>query len=201
MKKNQQIAVLTLRLLLGVIFFFQGLGKVFKFGLENVYKNFFQSSYADILPDFLLLFTAYYTSLVELIGGFLLIIGFKRDYSLYTLASVLVIVSIGHGLKDPIWDLSHVMFRTILLVSLLLLPKTWDTISVDYFINSKQKKTNMSYLETTHDVYKEAALTPDVGLCCTTNPIWELPGIKNPKNYAGNELWLWFNSTCQRFNQ
>jgi SAM-dependent methyltransferase len=39
----------------------------------------------------------------------------------------------------------------------------------------------MSYLDTTHDVYKKAALTPDVGLCCTTNPIWELPGLKIPK--------------------
>lgn len=39
----------------------------------------------------------------------------------------------------------------------------------------------MSYLETTHNVYKEAALTPDVGLCCTTNPIWELPGLRIPK--------------------
>ncbi len=39
----------------------------------------------------------------------------------------------------------------------------------------------MSYLETTKDIYKEAALTPDVGLCCTTNPIWELPGLKIPK--------------------
>jgi len=38
----------------------------------------------------------------------------------------------------------------------------------------------MSYLETTHEVYKKAALTPDVGLCCTTNPIWELPGLKIP---------------------
>lgn len=39
----------------------------------------------------------------------------------------------------------------------------------------------MSYLEATHELYKEAALTPDVGLCCTTNPIWELPGLKIPK--------------------
>ena len=39
----------------------------------------------------------------------------------------------------------------------------------------------MSYLETTKDVYRDAALTPDVGLCCTTNPIWELPGLKIPK--------------------
>lgn len=39
----------------------------------------------------------------------------------------------------------------------------------------------MSYLDTTKDLYKEAALTPDVGLCCTTNPIWELPGLKIPR--------------------
>jgi len=38
----------------------------------------------------------------------------------------------------------------------------------------------MSYLETTKDLYKEAALTPDVGLCCTTNPIGELPGLSIP---------------------
>ncbi|MFO7743789.1 MAG: arsenosugar biosynthesis arsenite methyltransferase ArsM [Psychroflexus sp.] len=39
----------------------------------------------------------------------------------------------------------------------------------------------MSYLETTYDLYKDAAVTPDVGLCCTTNPVWELPGLKIPK--------------------
>ena len=39
----------------------------------------------------------------------------------------------------------------------------------------------MEYLETTHDVYKQAAITPDVGLCCTTNPIWQLPGLEIPK--------------------
>ncbi|MFT7035229.1 MAG: ubiquinone/menaquinone biosynthesis C-methylase UbiE [Cyclobacteriaceae bacterium] len=38
-----------------------------------------------------------------------------------------------------------------------------------------------SYLETTKDVYKEAALTPNVGLCCTTSPIWQLPGLEMPK--------------------
>jgi len=38
----------------------------------------------------------------------------------------------------------------------------------------------MSYLETTKSVYKDAALTPDVGLCCTTTPIWEFPGLSIP---------------------
>lgn len=35
----------------------------------------------------------------------------------------------------------------------------------------------MSYLETTKSVYKDAALTPDIGLCCTTTPIWQFPGL------------------------
>ena len=38
----------------------------------------------------------------------------------------------------------------------------------------------MSYLDATQDLYKEAALTPDVGLCCTTNPIWQFPGLSIP---------------------
>ena len=38
----------------------------------------------------------------------------------------------------------------------------------------------MSYLEVTKDVYKEAALTPDVGFCCTTTPIWQFPGLQIP---------------------
>lgn len=38
-----------------------------------------------------------------------------------------------------------------------------------------------SYLETTKEVYKKAAETPDVGLCCTTTPIWQLPGLDIPK--------------------
>jgi len=38
----------------------------------------------------------------------------------------------------------------------------------------------MSYLEVTKDVYKKAAEQPDVGLCCTTSPIWKLPNLEMP---------------------
>jgi SAM-dependent methyltransferase len=37
-----------------------------------------------------------------------------------------------------------------------------------------------TYLETTRNVYKEAAEKPDVGLCCTTTPVWQLPGLDIP---------------------
>jgi SAM-dependent methyltransferase len=40
---------------------------------------------------------------------------------------------------------------------------------------------NTSYLETTKDVYKKAAESPDIGLCCTTTPVWQLPDLIMPK--------------------
>ncbi len=38
-----------------------------------------------------------------------------------------------------------------------------------------------NYLDTTYDVYKEAAENPQVGLCCTTTPVWQLPELSVPK--------------------
>lgn len=34
---------------------------------------------------------------------------------------------------------------------------------------------------TTRNIYKEAALNPQQGLCCTTTPVWQLPGLNIPK--------------------
>jgi SAM-dependent methyltransferase len=38
-----------------------------------------------------------------------------------------------------------------------------------------------AYLETTRSVYKDAAMNPNVGLCCTTTPVWQLPELSIPK--------------------
>ena len=38
-----------------------------------------------------------------------------------------------------------------------------------------------SYLQTTADFYRDAAITPNVGLCCTTTPVWVLPELDMPK--------------------
>ncbi len=37
-----------------------------------------------------------------------------------------------------------------------------------------------AYLETTRNVYREAAEKPAVGLCCTTTPVWQLPDLNIP---------------------
>lgn len=38
----------------------------------------------------------------------------------------------------------------------------------------------MGYLETAKDLYRDAAVTPEPGLCCTTSPAWALPDLVVP---------------------
>ena len=133
MQLNKAIALLTIRLVLGFIFVMQGIGKVFTWGMDRVYENAFEP-YTDHFHVSILYAAAYYTSYVELIAGLLLLLGLWRDFALYALASVLVIVSFGHGLQNPIWGVEHVLFRLILISALLILPKEWDIYRVDYFL-------------------------------------------------------------------
>jgi SAM-dependent methyltransferase len=39
----------------------------------------------------------------------------------------------------------------------------------------------MTYLEAARDFYRDAAETPNPGLCCTTTPTWRLPGLSMPQ--------------------
>lgn len=130
---NQTVAVFLLRALLGLIFLMQGVAKIFNWGINNIYENSFKS-YEDLLPKFLVVFTAYFTSYVELIGGLFLVLGFFRNYTLYFLGAVLLIVTFGHGLSSGIWELHHVMYRAILLIAILLLPEEWDKWQGSNFI-------------------------------------------------------------------
>lgn len=127
----QVFGLFFIRVLLGIIFFMQGYGKVFTMSVSKVYELFFKSFETTFLPKWLILATAYYTSYIELIGGFLLITGLFRKYAMYLLAINLLVVSFGHGVMEPIWDLSHVMPRAILLSALFFLPATWDKWNID----------------------------------------------------------------------
>jgi uncharacterized membrane protein YphA (DoxX/SURF4 family) len=128
---NQRAAgLLFLRILLGIIFLMQGYGKVFTISVSKLYQIFF-AGYENMLPKWILLSTAYFTSYIELLGGILLIVGLFKKKVLYLLAINLIIISFGHGLKEPIWDLQHVFPRALLVAALLLLPQEWDRWNMD----------------------------------------------------------------------
>ncbi|MEX1001416.1 MAG: DoxX family membrane protein [Crocinitomicaceae bacterium] len=132
---NITVGLFFIRLLLGVIFLMQGYGKVFTYGVEKVYQLFF-SSYTEFLPDFLVKATVYFTSYAELLGGLLLILGLFRNYVYYLFIVVLLVVSLGHGIAQPIWDLQHVFFRSVLLIVLLFMPQEKDKWAIDHFIKN-----------------------------------------------------------------
>ncbi|MEO0899791.1 MAG: DoxX family protein [Bacteroidota bacterium] len=136
--ENRAAGVFILRVLLGIIFLMQGYGKVIGFGMAALYENAFQAYESTFLPTFLIKGVAYFTSYAELIGGAMLILGLGRKWALYMLGLVLLMVSYGHGLQQPIWDLSHVFPRAMMLVSLLFLPENWDKWQLDRFLMKKE---------------------------------------------------------------
>ena len=137
-KTLRAAAILFARALVGIIFIMQGYGKIFTYTVPKVYDMFFKGFEKTFLPDWLILGTAYYTSYVELICGFLLIIGLFRKYAFYLLCINLLVVSFGHGLMQPIWDLQHVMPRAILMITLMLVPGEWDKWNLDALLLSRK---------------------------------------------------------------
>jgi len=131
---SRATATLFARTLLGVIFLMQGYGKIFTYTVPKVYHMFFADFEKTFLPRWLIWTTAYYTSYTELICGFLLIIGLFRKCACMLLAINLFVVSFGHGLMEPIWDLQHVIPRAFLLIFVMVAPREWDKWNVDSLI-------------------------------------------------------------------
>ena len=102
-----------------------------------MYNNGFKSYEETFLPIFLIKGTAYFTSYGELVFGLLLILGLFRKQSYLILGLIILIVSFGHGVQSPVWDLQHVFFRSALLIFLMLIPLEKDTWALDRFISKR----------------------------------------------------------------
>src|SRR5262249_10251871 len=142
MKRNdleRSWALLFARLVLGLIFFMAGLWKVFQLGpLEHARKYFLP--YSDtFLPVWSLWAMGVIIPFVEFLAGGLLILGLRIREALVSLGFVLVIVTFGHLLKEPLYEFhTHVIPRLALLLFVLMLPGEEDRFSIDYLL-SRQK--------------------------------------------------------------
>jgi uncharacterized membrane protein YphA (DoxX/SURF4 family) len=128
-------ALLFARSVLGLIFFMAGLWKVFQLGpLEHARKYFLPFS-DTFLPIWSLWLVGVTIPVLELIAGALLILGLRVREALIALGFVLVIVTFGHLLRDPLFNFSgHVIPRLALLLFLLWSPREQDRFSVDFFL-------------------------------------------------------------------
>jgi uncharacterized membrane protein YphA (DoxX/SURF4 family) len=138
-ERQRSWAVLFARLVLGLIFFMAGFWKVFQLGpLEHARKYFLP--FADtFLPVWSLWLVGVTIPFVELLGGALLLLGLRVREALISLGGVLVIVTFGHLLREPLFNFSgHVIPRLALLLFLLWCPREVDWLSLDYLFARKR---------------------------------------------------------------
>ena len=142
-EQQRSWAVLFGRLVLGLIFFMAGWSKVFQLGpLEHARKYFLPFS-DTFLPVWSLWAVGVIIPFVELICGALLLIGLRVREALIGLGFVLVIVTFGHLLHDPLFNFSgHVIPRLALLLFLLWCPRDFDRLSFDAAIRRRKIPTD-----------------------------------------------------------
>jgi len=128
------IASFLVRELLGILFLFQAIDKIFAVGIKSEIEA-IEPAYQKIkLPHFLIQLVAYFTSYAELIGGTLLILGVFKYAALYLLGIDLLVVAFGMSLINPVWKMDLFLPRFALLIFLLIYPANHDLITLQHFI-------------------------------------------------------------------
>ena len=143
-------ALLFARVVLGLIFGMAGYYKCFVMTPAGHARHLFIEPYAGStwLPVWLLWTFGVIIPIVELIAGWLLVVGLRIRESLIAVGFVLMIVTYGHLLKEPLYSFSgHVIPRLALLLFIALLPPADDRFSVDeWLLRSTRRRSRDSNL-------------------------------------------------------
>lgn len=134
------IAETMVRVFAGILFFFQGYDKLFKIKMPGVINAFMNDASRRNISRPVVSILAYYTSIVEFVGGVFLIFGIFTNYTLCALGLDLLLVCFAFSFMEPMWDMKHVFPRFLLIILLLLLPLEHDKLSLDYLINTLKQK-------------------------------------------------------------
>ena len=132
-------AIFFARAILGFIFFMAGVWKVFEMGPVQHARHYFIEPYAQtFLPVWSLWATGVTVPIVELVAGALVLIGFRTREALCALGCVLVLVTFGHLLLEPLYEFhTHVIPRAALLLFVLVMPRDEDRFSVDAWLAAR----------------------------------------------------------------
>ena len=124
------------RVLVGILFFLAGWWKCFTLTPMAHARGAFVEGYADSwIPAFLLWGLGLAIPVVELVAGALLIVGWRTREALITVGFVLLIVTYGHALDEPLYSIQgHILPRGLLMLIALVLPSDEDKLSVDFWL-------------------------------------------------------------------
>ena len=128
-------AAFVARVILGLIFLAAGFWKVFLLGAVEHARDLFVVPYAvSFLPEWLLWIAGTTIPFVELVCGALMVAGWKRFPAALGLGGVLVVVTFGHLVADPLYAFNtHVIPRVVLLVLAMAMFQE-DNLSIDAWL-------------------------------------------------------------------
>jgi thiosulfate dehydrogenase [quinone] large subunit len=133
-------AVFFARVILGLIFFMAGVWKTFTLTPAGHVRRFFLPFQDTFLPTWSLWGAGAIIPIVELIAGALVIAGLFTRPALIALGFVLVVVTFGHLLHEPLYAFhEHVIPRLALLLVVMLMPAEADRYSLDAVIRSRSQ--------------------------------------------------------------
>ncbi len=124
------------RVMVGTLFFMAGWWKCFELTPMAHARGAFVEGYADSwIPVFLLWGLGLAIPVVELVVGALLIVGWRTREALITVGFVLLIVTYGHALDEPLYSIQgHILPRGLLMLIALVLPSEEDKLTVDSWL-------------------------------------------------------------------
>jgi len=127
------------RVMVGILFFMAGWWKCFTLTPMAHARGAFVEGYADTwIPTFLLWGLGLAIPVVELVAGALLIVGWRTREALVTIGFVLLIVTYGHALDEPLYSIKdHILPRGLLMLIALVLPSAEDELSVDSWLSRR----------------------------------------------------------------
>jgi putative oxidoreductase len=133
-------AILLARLVLGLIFGMAGAHKVFVQGPITHAAKWFLPYQTTFLPTWSLWATGVLVPFVELVGGAMVFVGWRMREALLGLGGVLVLVTFGHLLAEPLYAFhEHVIPRLALVLFLLCLPDE-DRFSIDALLARRRPR-------------------------------------------------------------
>jgi thiosulfate dehydrogenase (quinone) large subunit len=128
------------RALVGIIFLMAGFWKCFELTPMQHARGMFVEGFADSwIPTFLLWGLGLAIPVVELVAGALLVVGFRTRDALVTIGFILLIVTYGHTLQEPLFSIQgHILPRGLLMLVALALPEEEDRLSVDFLLRHRK---------------------------------------------------------------
>lgn len=121
------------RWVVGLTFAMAGWWKVFALGPGEHARRFFVEGFAETwIPVALLQALGWSIPWLELVAGVLVCLGWRRREAYPALGGILVLVTYGHLLQEPLFDISgHIFTRLALLLFVLMVPANRDRWSLD----------------------------------------------------------------------